>query len=132
MRILFVDHAYHKATKSSAFFVELLRRSFEVDVFRYDRCYRVAIPRERIAWAEERFARWKKDETFVLDFFATSSDLRTCISPWRPKALVHFLFFLVEGMLMRLVSSLSAPCSCRNVAAVRPEVVRSALEGLVR
>ena len=51
-RVLFVDHVYHKATRSSAFFVELLRQSFEVNVFRYDRCYRVSIPREKIDWAD--------------------------------------------------------------------------------
>ena len=51
-RVLFVDHVYHKATRSSAFFVELLRRSFEVEVFNYDRCYRVNIPPEKIVWAD--------------------------------------------------------------------------------
>ena len=50
--ILFVDHVYHKATRSSAFFVELLRRSFEVEVFNYDRCYRVSLPPEKVAWAD--------------------------------------------------------------------------------
>ena len=51
-RVLFVDHVYHKATRSSAFFVELLRRSLEVEVFNYDYCYRVKIPPEKIAWAD--------------------------------------------------------------------------------
>ena len=51
-RILFVDHVYHKATRSAVFFVELLRRSFEVEVFYYDTYYHVQPPADKVAWAD--------------------------------------------------------------------------------
>ena len=52
MRILLVDHACHKTTKSFDFFAALLRRRFEVETFYYDQAYRVSIPREKIDWAD--------------------------------------------------------------------------------
>ena len=52
MRILLVDHACHKTTKSFDFFAALLRRCFEVETFYYDQAYRVRIPADKIAWAD--------------------------------------------------------------------------------
>ncbi|WP_320196488.1 glycosyltransferase [Agrobacterium rosae] len=39
MKILFVDHSYHKITTSSQFLIDLLRRFFAVDVFYADPAY---------------------------------------------------------------------------------------------
>ena len=52
MRILLVDHACHKTTKSFDFFAALLRRRFEVEAFYYDKHYRVRIPADKVAWAD--------------------------------------------------------------------------------
>ena len=52
MRILLVDHACHRTTKSFDFFAALLRRSFEVEIFYYERHYRVRIPKDKLAWAD--------------------------------------------------------------------------------
>ena len=51
-RILLVDHVCHKTTKSFDFFAALLRRSFEVEIFYYERHYRVRIPKDKLAWAD--------------------------------------------------------------------------------
>ncbi len=40
MRVLFIDHACHKATASADFFVEILRRAFEVTPLYYTKYYR--------------------------------------------------------------------------------------------
>lgn len=52
MRILLVDHACHKTTKSFDFFAALLRRAFEVETFYYDQAYHVRIPADKVAWAD--------------------------------------------------------------------------------
>ena len=52
MRILLVDHACHKTTKSFDFFAALLRRRFEVETFYYDQAYHVRIPADKVAWAD--------------------------------------------------------------------------------
>ena len=52
MRILLVDHACHKTTKSFDFFAALLRSRFEVETFYYDKHYRVRIPADKVAWAD--------------------------------------------------------------------------------
>ena len=51
-RVLVVDHVCHKTTKSFDFFAALLSRSFEVEVFYYDRHYRVRIPKDKLSWAD--------------------------------------------------------------------------------
>lgn len=51
-RILLVDHECHRTTKSFDFFAALLRRSFEVEIFYYERHYRVRIPKDKLAWAD--------------------------------------------------------------------------------
>ena len=51
-RVLVVDHVCHGTTKSFDFLADLLRRSFEVEVFYYDAHYRVRIPPDRVAWAD--------------------------------------------------------------------------------
>ena len=51
-RVLVVDHVCHKTTKSFDFFAALLNRSFEVEVFYYERHYRVRIPKDKLAWAD--------------------------------------------------------------------------------
>ena len=50
--ILLVDHVCHRTTKSFDFLADLLRRSFEVEVFYYDAHYRVRIPADKVAWAD--------------------------------------------------------------------------------
>ena len=52
MRILLVDHACHRTTKSFDFFAALLRRRFEVETFYYNQAYRVRIPADKVAWAD--------------------------------------------------------------------------------
>ncbi len=51
-RILLVDHVVHKTTGSFAFFRNLLATRHKVDVFYYERPYRVRLPKDRIAWAD--------------------------------------------------------------------------------
>lgn len=50
--ILLVDHVCHRTTKSFDFLADLLRRSFEVEVFYYDAHYRVRLPADKVAWAD--------------------------------------------------------------------------------
>ena len=48
MKILFVDHASHLKTHSADFFLDILRESFDVDVFYYEKTYDFTIPKEKI------------------------------------------------------------------------------------
>ena len=48
MKILFVDHASHLKTHSADFFLDILRESFDVDVFYYEKTYGFSIPQEKI------------------------------------------------------------------------------------
>ena len=50
--VLFVDHVCHRTTKSFDFLANLLRCSFEVEVFYYDTHYHVQIPAHKVAWAD--------------------------------------------------------------------------------
>lgn len=52
MRILFVDQAFHKKTKSADFFIDLLRSEFEVEIHYYDETYHANIPYEKIERAD--------------------------------------------------------------------------------
>lgn len=52
LRILLVDHIAHQKTGSFTFFRELLAKRHEVDVFYYERPYRMRLPKERIARAD--------------------------------------------------------------------------------
>ncbi len=40
MKWLFIDHEYHKRTRSAKFFLDIVRESFAVDEHYYNRCYR--------------------------------------------------------------------------------------------
>lgn len=52
MKILFVDHVSHLKTHSADFFVDILRESFEVELFYYERTYCFTIPKEKIDKAD--------------------------------------------------------------------------------
>lgn len=61
-------------------------------------------PATRLAKAEERFARWKKDEERILAFFETLPISRPCRSSWRLPSVSQFLLFVFEGLSMRFFS----------------------------
>ena len=53
MNVLCIDHACHKKTKSFDFFVDVLRAAgMSVEVYYYERHYRVKPPRKLIDWAD--------------------------------------------------------------------------------
>ena len=57
-------------------------------------------PATRLAKAEERFARWKKDEERILAFFASIVNNPSCLSPWTIHSVVQYVRFLFEGIRM--------------------------------
>ena len=52
MKILFVDHVAHLNTHSADFFLDILRESFDVETFYYDKPYSYTIPQDAIAAAD--------------------------------------------------------------------------------
>lgn len=53
MNVLCLDHVCHQKTKSFDFFIDILKSNgFSVDVFYYDRHYRVKPSKEKISWAD--------------------------------------------------------------------------------
>ena len=48
MKILFIDHAAHLKTHSADFFLDILRESFDVDLFYYEKTYGFTIPQEKV------------------------------------------------------------------------------------
>lgn len=52
MNILFVDHSCHLKTKSTLFFIDILKREHTVSVHYYDKCYKCQIPKEAIDIAD--------------------------------------------------------------------------------
>lgn len=52
MKILFVDHACHRKTRSADFFLDLLREDHEVVVHYYERCYDCRLPSDQVAAAD--------------------------------------------------------------------------------
>ena len=52
MKILFVDHADHLKTHSADFFVEILRKSFDVETFYYEKTYQFTLPQDKVDSAD--------------------------------------------------------------------------------
>ena len=52
MNVLFVDHSFHRRTKSADFFLRILKSCFAVKTFYYDRCYQCGIPQGMVDWAD--------------------------------------------------------------------------------
>lgn len=62
-------------------------------------------PATRLAKAEERYARWKADESRILDFFAALGDHPPCKTAWMVRSIVQFVRFLFEGAWMKVRSN---------------------------
>ena len=52
MKILFIDHECHKKTRSSRFFLDILRSDHEVTEFYYKKAYEVSPGRALVDWAD--------------------------------------------------------------------------------
>ena len=66
-------------------------------------------PATRLEKAEERHARWKKDEERILAIFDMLGGQSPSPSPWNLRSIVLFVRFILEGVGMRMRSEQSSP-----------------------
>ena len=96
MKLLFIDHACHKTTKSADFFVEILRGAFEVTPLYYETHYRTGA-----AAVARHEARWVEDRTKIAPFIASQSPCRPRLAA-RLKIALDYPLYLAEGARERL------------------------------
>ena len=122
MKVLFVDHACHKRTKSFDFFRNLVASAHETDVFYFERHYHCNLPREKVDWA---------DVVVFCEFipfrFACGVTGKRCVflpmydNEWGSKGLWRRLALLGMNVISfcRAVSGHARKCGVENVLDVQ-------------